>query len=143
MIIYQKIIKREDLRANPDVLYVFGDNIVRQGYGGQAGEMRGEPNAVGIATKVTPDVGKYSFFTDDDYEKALKFIHEDMQPVFDALEDDKIVVVPLDGIGTGLADLPNKAPKVYKYICELGLGAQRDNWPGYNDPSLDVLVGMG
>ena len=55
MIIYQKFIYRSDLKANPSVLYLFGDNLQRVGLGGQAKEMRGEPNAVGIATKKAPD----------------------------------------------------------------------------------------
>jgi len=131
MIIYQSRIYREDLKANPDVLYVFGDNVERIGLGGQAAEMRYEPNAVGVATKWS--ISKC--FSDDDYKEIVDIINEDMWPVNDHLEDNKIVVVPLDGIGTGLADLPKNAPKVYKYICELGLGGIGDTWPGYNDPN--------
>jgi hypothetical protein len=48
------MIYRRDLRANPESLYLFGDNTKRVGIGGQAREMRGEPNAVGIATKNAP-----------------------------------------------------------------------------------------
>jgi len=48
-ILYQDQIKRDDLRAHPDRIYLFGDNVARQGRGGQAKEMRGEPNALGIA----------------------------------------------------------------------------------------------
>lgn len=47
-VVKQDQIMRRDLLDNQDKLYVFGDNMVRRGFGGQAREMRGEPNAVGI-----------------------------------------------------------------------------------------------
>ena len=52
---YQKWIERSDLQNNPEDVYIFGDNYARQGLCGQAKAMRGEPNALGIATKRTPD----------------------------------------------------------------------------------------
>jgi hypothetical protein len=76
MIIYQKYIKREDLRANPTVLYVFGDNEARTGLGGQAKEMRGEPNAVGIATKASPWV----FWDETDLSTKIEVIDRDRCP---------------------------------------------------------------
>ena len=41
----------EQCRANPRAIYVFGDNLLRKGLGGQAKEMRGEPNTLGIVSK--------------------------------------------------------------------------------------------
>lgn len=43
MIEYRDHITRAMLRAEPEKLFVFGDNFVRTGFGGQAKEMRGEP----------------------------------------------------------------------------------------------------
>lgn len=40
-----KIITRDKIKENLEVLYLFGDNIIRKGLGGQAKEMRGEDNA--------------------------------------------------------------------------------------------------
>ena len=42
------------IQSNPTALFVFGDNLKRIGYGGQAGEARGCLNAIGIPTKVSP-----------------------------------------------------------------------------------------
>ena len=39
LVIRQKMIYRQDLGENTDILYVFGDNLERYGYGGQAKEM--------------------------------------------------------------------------------------------------------
>lgn len=115
----QKWITREDLRANPDVLYVFGDNLAGIGYGGQAKAMRGEPNAVGIPTKDSP-----MFYASE--TNALEYLTvwvEQFQKLdywLGACRGD--VVWPADGIGTGLADMPTHAP-----ILWLTLELLRDN----------------
>lgn len=105
---------REDLRNNPGVVYLFGDNCKRIGLGGQAKEMRGEPNAIGIVTKLTP----WLFMSDDIYDYNVHEISLDFNEVYKAIdaETGKIVVIPADGIGTGLADLKNKAPRTYEYL---------------------------
>lgn len=119
MLIYQKHITREDIKANPNVLYVFGDNLERVGMGGQAYEMRGEPNSVGIPTKKRPSQHSDSFFSDDDYELFIKESYNDIQRLINHyVNNSGTIVWPLDDIGTGLADLPNKAPKIYAFIQE-------------------------
>jgi hypothetical protein len=115
-IIYQKIIYREDLQANPDVFYIFGDNDQRKGFGGQAKEMRGEPNAIGIRTKKSPDMQLASFYSDDEYAENCRKILEDLEIITELLDDGQIVVFPLDGIGIGLSDMSNKCPKTFKFL---------------------------
>lgn len=111
MIRYQKMIFRPDLRANPDTLYVFGDNEQRVGNGGQAGEMRGEPNAIGVAT--------LSFehpWGDHDFMHQTAVIDADLAPVVAALLRGRPVVLPLDGIGTGIARLPETSPLTFEHL---------------------------
>lgn len=115
-VIFQKMIYRSDLQDNPNVLYVFGDNDMRKGRGGQAAEMRDEPNAVGVRTKWTPGIGPNAYFTDSDFDEIIKMIDDDLEEIFEALENDRIVVIPSDGVGTGLALLNENAPKVFKYL---------------------------
>ena len=55
-------ISRAYVRANRDKLFLFGDNLERRGFGGQAAAMRGEPNAVGIPTKKKPSYAGDAFF---------------------------------------------------------------------------------
>ncbi|RTQ48410.1 hypothetical protein EJV47_15670 [Hymenobacter gummosus] len=115
----QKFITREDLQANPDTLYVFGDNERRRGYGGQAKAMRGEPNAVGVRTKRKPArTAPDDFWTDATYEQNCRFIDEDLAPVFAHLRAGGPVVLPEDGLGTGLAELPTRAPRTFAYLQE-------------------------
>lgn len=120
-VIFQKIVKREDLIRNFDpqnplsnVLYVYGDNVKRVGMGGQAGEMRRQPNAVGIATKYTPD----EFFGEEaaDIEAQRRVIDRDMKPLFAHAVAGGIIVWPADGIGTKLAGLAIYAPTTLAYI---------------------------
>lgn len=117
-LIFQHRIYRQDLQANLDVLYVFGDNAQRVGLGGQAGEMRGEPNAVGVATKWAPSNADDAFFSDEKFELQAQIINQDMTPIVQALVAGKTVVWPLDGIGTGLSDVPNRSPKTYEFLNE-------------------------
>lgn len=115
-IIYQKFIFRSDLKSNPDVKYLFGDNCVRKGLGGQAKEMRGEPNAIGVATKRTPSNNPGEFFTDDEYEKNCEVISADLAPAIEHLAKGGTLVIPADGLGTGLSELPTRAPKTNAYL---------------------------
>ena len=63
-VVKQKWITRDDLKRNPEHLFAFGDNMARRGLGGQAKEMRGEPNAVGVPTKWEPTMYPSGFFSE-------------------------------------------------------------------------------
>ena len=115
-VILQSFIKRSDLKSNPNVKYLFGDNLARKGLGGQAKEMRNEPNAIGIATKKFPSLDEKSFFTDNEYEDNIAQIKLDLEPAFNHLENGGILVIPQDGLGTGLSKLKEKAPKTNAFL---------------------------
>lgn len=104
-------ITRQHIQNNPDVIFLFGDNLLQKGLGGQAKEMRGEPNTIGIPTKKKPSMAKDSFFMDSEYDMNIKFIDE----AFAKIPKGGIVVYP-PLIGTGRAQLPTKAPKTYQYL---------------------------
>ena len=111
-------ITRADLRANPDTLYVFGDNMQRRGLGGQAREMRGEPNAVGVPTKWRPDMRAGAFFSDDWADAVLNDVDYAFDVLAAHLRAGHTVAIPADGLGTGLAELPTRAPRIHAYIEE-------------------------
>jgi hypothetical protein len=117
---------RELLRAEPEARFVFGDNVERIGFGGQAGACRGEPNAIGVATLYTP--GDYYRAGDPD---ALRAVIGDLRTVADALMANRTVYVPLDGLGTGLARLPEHAPDLHRLIVAFFHAAPGDvcPWP--------------
>ena len=111
---FKHFISREEVRNNRDIIYVYGDNLQGVGYGGQAKEMRGEPNTIGIPTKISPS----KYFTDDDYYKAVTIILSRFQAIYNYLLRDYTVVIPSAGIGTGRAKLAEKAPKIWKVLKE-------------------------
>lgn len=104
-------------QASPTSLFVFGDNLRRHGSGGQA-VIRHEPNSFGIATKVAPDRRDVSYFTDI-YPNHAEAIIQDFNKLYEILNTGNFinVVFPAGGLGTGLADMPNKAPKTYQKLC--------------------------
>ncbi|RZK42741.1 MAG: hypothetical protein EOO57_00740 [Hymenobacter sp.] len=118
MVIKQKMIYRQDLQQNPDKIYLFGDNEERRGLGGQAIQMRGEPNAVGVRTKRRPRLKESDFWTDETFDSNCRLIEEDLAPVRQHLAAGGTVIMPEDGIGTGLAQLAERAPKTYVYLQE-------------------------
>ncbi len=127
-VIRMKWITREYVRAHPDTIFVFGDNVAREGYGGQAAAMRGELNTVGVPTKWVPGNKDRHFFSDLEFEQPHPIwvnksrIKSEIDDAFDDLEDlvakGKDIVIPTDGFGTGLAQLATRAPKVLAYIEE-------------------------
>lgn len=115
----QKMIYRQDLKNNPEILYLFGDNLVKAGMGGQAGSMRGEPNAVGIPTKVYPDMLGDAFFRNSDLKDFKIAVDMAFIPVYQHIARGGKVIIPEDGLGTGLSELPTRAPKCYAYLDKL------------------------
>ncbi|MBK6589930.1 MAG: hypothetical protein IPG22_16715 [Acidobacteria bacterium] len=53
-VLTMKWITRAFVREHRDRIFLYGDNLTRRGFGGQAAAMRGEPNVVGIPTKKLP-----------------------------------------------------------------------------------------
>ena len=111
-----KIITRNNLRENRDILFLFGDNSTRKGLGGQAKEMRGEPNSLGIVTKKFPSNEKDSFYSDEDFYVWLELFSGDMENLAEKVNSGKYKTIVIPPLGTGLAALPSKAPKIWNYL---------------------------
>jgi hypothetical protein len=112
-----RFISREYLRANRDKLFLFGDNLERKGFGGQAAAMRGEPNAIGIPTKKSPSNSERAYFSDNEFEQNKVAIDAAFAEVAGAVADPiRAIVVPADGLGTGRAQLATRAPRTYAYL---------------------------
>jgi len=109
---------RFEIRARPAWLYVFGDNMKRRGLGGQAKEARDEPNAVGIPTKWSPGTHQRDYLFDGDFDAVKPALDHEFEKLETHLAAGGCVVWPADGIGTGLAELPTRAPKIHAYIEE-------------------------
>lgn len=111
-----KKLERRMIQKNPDALFVFGDNLVQKGFGGQAKEARGEKNSVGIPTKRLPSMSTDAFFSDADYDVVFPLICAAFEKLRRHVSSGGLVYYPEAGVGTGLADLKNKAPMIYSHI---------------------------
>lgn len=125
MLVYQTMIERADLRANPLVLYLFGDNAQRWGNAGQAGAMRGEPNACGIRTKWVPSTSFNSYFEDKDLPIVTEMWDEDFDRPIAHHRAGGVVICPLHGLGTGLSLLNEKRVPMLHLQMQAMLGAFR------------------
>jgi hypothetical protein len=107
----------KDVKNHPDYLFIFGDNDIKRGRGGQA-IIRDEPNAIGIPTKKYPTRKLNAYYTDKEYEENKKKINLSIQIILKEFMKDTYttLIIPKDGFGTGLAKLHEKAPKTFKYL---------------------------
>lgn len=107
----------EDTKKYKDYLFIYGDNDMRIGKGGQA-IIRGTPNSYGLRTKKKPDNNPSSFYTDNEYNNNIQKIDEDIDTILRLVKDKKYkgIIISKDGLGTGLSNLQQKAPKTLKYI---------------------------
>jgi hypothetical protein len=117
VIIFKGFWTLEDVTKKPDYLFIFGDNDVKRGRGGQA-IIRDLPNTAGIPTKKFPNNNPTSFYTDAEYESNITKIDTALAAILQKVKDDKYkgIVLPEKGFGTGLARLVTKAPNTLKYI---------------------------
>lgn len=110
-------ITREYVRANRNKLFLFGDNLERRGFGGQAAAMRREPNAIGIPTKKSPSYRDDAFFSDDEFEQIKASIDAAFAEIMRAITDSiRVIVIPSDGLGTGRAQLERRAPRTFAHL---------------------------
>lgn len=106
-----------DLVENSNKIWIFGDNDLRIGRGGQA-IIRGLKNTIGIRTKKSPSTSHSSYYNDEEYEENCKNIFEDLLNIKSKLTEGYIIVFSKNGYGTGLALLQEKAPKTFIFLCE-------------------------
>jgi len=104
----------DSVRSNPECVFIFGDNLLGIGGGGQA-IIRNEPNSYGIPTKKSPSMSSNSFFMDSEYDQNVDIINKAIENIPSGYD---CIVFPEDGLGTGLAELPTRAPKTFSYLVD-------------------------
>jgi hypothetical protein len=105
-------------KDNPQNLYIFGENEEQKGTNirgaGQA-IIRPENNSFGFCTKRSI----YEYWTDEEFEDNVCCIEEDIEDIHLIMQSKQYdgVVFPINGLGTGLSQLPQKAPRTFIYLC--------------------------
>lgn len=98
---------REDVRANRGVIFVYGDNVAREGQRGLARQMRGEPNAHPISMSWGP----FDPFTHASAEEAMAHIEQDLDALL--ARSPKLIVWPLSGLVPEFLSLPEE---IHQYM---------------------------
>lgn len=111
LITQKEWITEQQMAEQPDVWFIFGDNQRRVGLGGQARIMRGKPNAIGIATCRMPGEP-----LNDDEPSDFQILGQDLARAESRLFVGRVVIFPADGIGTGLANMPTAAPRLFAHL---------------------------
>lgn len=132
---FQDWIVRADLQKHPKRAYLFGDNMLKQGRGpgsGQAEHFRDEPNAISVYTKRkpmrTPDAYMSGTPTD------LYYLMASLADVARIRAEGSKVVIPTAGVGTGKAELRQRAP-LLNALIEAFLAALVDT-NNHEDPHV-------
>lgn len=100
----------DDVRKNPNSLFVFADNYSKIGWKGQAC-IRGEPNSFGLPTQRKIGFSHDAYLSDSEFtENVAKF--EEAINKFNY----EFIYFPENGFGTGLAKLSEKAPLTFEYV---------------------------
>ena len=115
VIIFKGYWSISNVRAMPEYLFIYADNDIKRGRGGQA-IIRDEPNTIGIPTKKLPNNYRDSFYSDDEYSDNCAKIDKAIKDIEDKMKKYKGIVIPAAGYGTGLAKLDKYAPKTLEYI---------------------------
>lgn len=71
---------------------------------------------LGIISKKYPSNTSESFFCDEDFYLWLEHFSSDIKKLAEKINSGKYKALVIPQIGVGLADLPNKAPKIWKYL---------------------------
>lgn len=108
-----KFYNEEFCLKNKDALIVFGDNLIKKGKAGQAA-IRDCKNAYGIPTKRLPSMNPDAFFSDQLEE--INIVQEHLDYLLKEHKNGRVIYLPMDGIGTGLARLSSKSPKINEMI---------------------------
>jgi hypothetical protein len=122
---YEGIWTRTEVEADPENIYVFGDNLAdaETGYVPSVTQavIRGLPNAFGIITKIDRKLSQESFLNDINFGQYRFYLHNIIFILRNKLKAGKNVYIPMrDGqilLGTGKAKMPEKAPMCFELLC--------------------------
>ena len=115
MIDIPKHLTRTFIREHKEILFVFGDNLMRRGEAGQAAACRYQKNAAGIPTKRMPCVSDQAWMDDRLSQVYINYIEDAIQEILNKKHlYERVYVIPW--IGEGLAELPTRAPIVFAYL---------------------------
>jgi hypothetical protein len=114
------IVDKSFLDKNKNAIFVFGDNTIRQGYGGAA-MLRDHPQTYGFITKKFPDNKDSSFYNLKEYTSVF---FEELIKLKEKIQEEPFKNFYISQLGGGLA---NKY-KIWDFIIKDGLEINLKNF---------------
>ena len=111
------IMSGDFLDKNKRAIFVFGDNTLRQGYGGAAA-LRDHPQTYGFITKKYPDNHDTSFYKPEDYNSIF---FDELIKLRVLISGEPFKTFYVSQLGAGLANKYNIWEKVIKEGLEKNL----------------------
>lgn len=119
---YENFIMSQDfLDKNKRAIFVFGDNTLRQGYGGAAA-LRDHPQTYGFITKKYPDNHDTSFYRPNEYSSIF---FDELVKLREYIKDEPFKIFYISQLGAGLA---NKY-YIWENIIKQGLEKNLQQYP--------------
>lgn len=109
------------LNKNKNAIFVFGDNILRQGYGGAA-LLRDNPQTYGFITKKYPDNQDNSFYRPNEYSVIF---FDELVKLREHIQEHPFKTFYISQLGAGLA---NKY-YIWENIIKQGLEKNLKDFP--------------
>lgn len=95
-----RLISKDFLDTNPNAIFVFGDNLLKTGYGGAA-LLRDHPQSIGFVTKKYPDNKDTSFYRPEEYESIFR---EQLNLLKEIIQSSQDKIFYISQLGAGLAN---------------------------------------
>lgn len=111
MINTTKFITAEFLDKHPDCIFVFGDNLIRRGYGGAA-NLRDHAQSYGFITKKYPGTRDGDYYKPEEYQSVFE---EELKKLISMIESNPTKMFIISKLGSNLA---NKFGIYEAIICD-------------------------
>ena len=114
--------KRSQVAQDTESVYVFGDNVHDSVFfyvpRSTQACIRQLHNVIGIPTKRSRWTNDEDYFNDSDLKSFSFLLDFAIKEIKQKMEEGKTIVFPENGIGTGKALMAEKAPSLFKHLCE-------------------------
>jgi len=100
--------KKEDVLTNKDTVWVYTENMLREGGGEEVEWMRSNENCHAIITRES--IGKDGYFREDNIVKTTRCIKNQFDSLYLRLKQGKLVIIPSVDINEAIIELEKNAP---------------------------------
>ena len=100
--------KKDDILTNKDTVWVYTENMLREGGGEEVEWMRNNDNCHAIITRET--IGSNGYFKEDNIFKTSRIMRDSFHSLQLKIRQGKLVILPSIEINEALIELEKNAP---------------------------------